>query len=111
MSNLLSVGLRWHLIFYLELKLLKPGRSYPLGRKPKHAFQLVLSHPKISGEHVTFIVGENSIDSVVSYNPKIHIHFVETTLTPKDAHLSKGIVGVWGGAKQQTGIHLILNVS
>ena len=51
----------------LELKLLKPGRSYPLGRKLKHPLQLVLSHPKISGEHITFIVGEHSVDSIVSH--------------------------------------------
>ncbi|EJD00470.1 uncharacterized protein FOMMEDRAFT_30502 [Fomitiporia mediterranea MF3/22] len=47
-----------------KLKLLKPGRSYPLGRKGKHPLQLVLSHPKISGEHVSFVVGESPVDSV-----------------------------------------------
>ncbi|KAI5122259.1 hypothetical protein M0805_007123 [Coniferiporia weirii] len=48
----------------LELKLLKPGRAYPLGRKAKHPFQLVLSHPKVSGEHVTFVVGEHLVDQI-----------------------------------------------
>ncbi|KAL5480353.1 hypothetical protein ACEPAI_1623 [Sanghuangporus weigelae] len=47
-----------------KLKLLKPGKTYPLGRKQKHPLQLVLSHPKISSEHLTFVVGEHSVDSV-----------------------------------------------
>ncbi|KAL5514111.1 hypothetical protein ACEPAG_2872 [Sanghuangporus baumii] len=47
-----------------KLKLLKPGKTYPLGRKQKHPLQLVLSHPKISSEHLTFVVGKNSVDSV-----------------------------------------------
>ena len=52
--------------FLKELKLLRPGKTYPLGRKQKHPLQLVLSHPKISGEHLTFVVGNFPVDSVVS---------------------------------------------
>ncbi|KAL5522140.1 hypothetical protein ACEPAF_1997 [Sanghuangporus sanghuang] len=47
-----------------KLKLLKPGKTYPLGRKQKRPLQLVLGHPKISSEHLTFVVGEHSVDSV-----------------------------------------------
>ncbi|THH09964.1 hypothetical protein EW145_g1649 [Phellinidium pouzarii] len=47
-----------------KLKLLKPSRSYPLGRKAKHPLQLVLSHPKVSAEQVTFVVGEHSVNSI-----------------------------------------------
>ena len=67
----LAPGVRSHV--YLELKLLKPGRSYPLGRKAKHPLQLVLSHPKISGEHVSFVVGESPVDSLVSHQLYVRV--------------------------------------
>ena len=48
-----------------ETKLLKCGRSYLLGRKAKVVTQLVIAHPKISAQHVSFTVGPHSIDNAV----------------------------------------------
>ena len=54
------------LIFRAEAKLLKPNCSYPLGRKGKDPLQLVLSHPKVSAEHVIFTVGDHPLNNIVS---------------------------------------------
>ena len=55
------------LLWDTEPKLLKPGRSYPIGRKARHPLQIVINHPKISHEHVTFSVGAHSVDDLVSH--------------------------------------------
>ncbi|KAH8113069.1 hypothetical protein DFH11DRAFT_1602872 [Phellopilus nigrolimitatus] len=74
-----------------KFKVLKPGRSYPLGRKAKHPLQLVLSHPKISAEHVTFVVGEHTVDSVSdpSFRPTLTLQ----NLKSKTMQVSRGING------------------
>ncbi|TDL23406.1 hypothetical protein BD410DRAFT_159448 [Rickenella mellea] len=56
---------------FAKTKLLKSGRSYVLGRKAKVQSQIVVSHPKVSAEHVSFIVGEHSTLDVVSV---VHLH-------------------------------------
>lgn len=52
-------------IQYLETKLLKPDQSYLLGRKAKQPSQLIINHPKISAEHVTFTVAGHSLEDLV----------------------------------------------
>lgn len=53
----------------LEQKLLRCGRIYPLGRKAKHPLQLVVNHPKVSGEHFSVEVGTHSTADVVGFIP------------------------------------------
>lgn len=48
----------------LEMKLLRSGRKYPLGRKDR---ELLVNHKKISREHCEFTVGPYMEEDMVHY--------------------------------------------
>lgn len=54
-----------------ETKLLKPGKTYVLGRKDR---PLLVNHKSISRDHLSFIVGDYTVEDAVSIAHTLHVY-------------------------------------
>ena len=89
-----------HLSICVEPKLLKPNQSYTVGRKDR---PLLINNKKVSHSHCDFIVGDHTVNDVVSLPhspallPPLSIQIEQpirdtNTRTPESQQKGQGIV-------------------